>query len=609
MQIYRFGDFELDLDEFVLQRGGQRVKLERRPLDLLALLVKRPGHLVSREEIVAALWPANVIIDFDSGLNTLVRKVRNALGDSPETPVFIETVPGRGYRFAAPVEIAGAPDAATRSSPARRWRKPQTVALLSLLLVLLAALIARYVTDAEQLPQRIAFLPIENLTGNDVLADLASGLAWETRESLDLIDPEKLHVVEVPGREDIDPALVDLAVPCSLRLDQSILVLSCRLIKVPDGEQIWADSFPRELTNVLGLTRELSITIAEQIRLKISPEVAAEIDRRQTQSPEAYRLYLEGRGLWERLTPRSTLLAIESFRRATEQDPDYELAWAGLAFAAITSIRTADADPRIMKPLARLALNRTQQLGSTLAESWYAQGYYSLFGDLNAAAAAQAAQQAIVRDPNNPQALMLLGVSLQEFADPDAPAIMRQARVFGPNFALVFANSANVALARGELDEALELARHAVAISEEFWLGHFYVGLALQAQGDFAGALEEFAEAARHSEYHSLIYVARVSLLVRLDRIDEARTLLEEMNVRAADPARYVPPYALGVVNAMLGESDAAFGWLNAAIDDRDVNLPGLATDLRLQSLRADQRWADLLARCDCTEDGTDSRR
>lgn len=104
MRQYRFGDFELDLDAFELRRRGESLKLERRPLDLLALLVQNAGRLVSREEIIAALWPPKIIIDFDSGLNTLVRKVRNVLDDSSEEPKFIETVPGRGYRFVAPVE-------------------------------------------------------------------------------------------------------------------------------------------------------------------------------------------------------------------------------------------------------------------------------------------------------------------------------------------------------------------------------------------------------------------------------------------------------------------------------------------------------------------------
>ena len=103
MQSYRFGEFELDLDAQKLRLRGKPVHLERRPFDLLVLLVTAEGRIVTRDDIIAKLWPSNVIIDFDSGINTLVRKARNALGDSPEEPAFIETVAGRGYRFIAPL--------------------------------------------------------------------------------------------------------------------------------------------------------------------------------------------------------------------------------------------------------------------------------------------------------------------------------------------------------------------------------------------------------------------------------------------------------------------------------------------------------------------------
>ena len=115
---YRFGDFELDLDAMQLRARGEPVKLERRPLDLLVLLVSRHGRMVGRDEIITALWPTNVIIDFDSGLNTLVRKVRAALGDSPDDRKFVETVPGRGYRF-----VAAVTDVAPRYERQRRTRR------------------------------------------------------------------------------------------------------------------------------------------------------------------------------------------------------------------------------------------------------------------------------------------------------------------------------------------------------------------------------------------------------------------------------------------------------------------------------------------------------
>ncbi len=246
---------------------------------------------------------------------------------------------------------------------------------------------------------------------------------------------------------------VDLIVLSSLRIDRGRMRVTSRLIRTKDSEQIWATTLDRELTNTLGVQRELSVAIAEQIRLRLSPEVAAAIDRRQTQNPAAYLLYLQGRYEWSQLTPASTRRALEHFERATKEDPNYALAWAGLAFAAVTSLRTADTAPAVMKPVAIEALRRAEQLGADLAETQYAIGYYSLFADLDSRAAQDAARAAIKLDPNNSQAHMLLGVSLMSDEPVEALEMMRRARELDPTFALAFANSANVALAAGDSKE------------------------------------------------------------------------------------------------------------------------------------------------------------
>lgn len=613
MQKYRFGDFELDLDAFELRLRGAPVKLERRPLDLLALLVRQPGRMVPREEIIAALWPPRVIIDFDSGLNTLVRKARNALGDSSDDPRFIETVPGRGYRFVAPVVPVTEPDPAAGPNaveqPVRR-RRPLRIAASLLALLATAGSLVWLTHDSAPEPTRVAVLPFENLTGDDELAYLASGLAEETSTSLARIDLDNLRVIGgVSTRALADSSLpvaeighrlgVDFVVASSLRLDRTRMRVTSRLLRVADGEQIWSASIDRELTNVLGLQRELSIAIAEQIRLRLSPEVAAAIDRRQTQSPEAYRRYLKGRYEWSLLTPASIRRALGHLEQAVAEDPEYALAWAGIAFMSITSPATADLAPSAAAPKALDALRRALRLGPDLAETQYAKGYYSLFGDLDARAAEQAARLAIELDPNNAQAHMLLGVTLAQLDEHvEAREMMRRARELDPLFALAFANSANVALQADDAEGALEFAKQAIAINPEFWLGHYYLGSARNQLGDPQEALRAHTDAARLSGGHSLTYTARAALLVRLGHGDDARALLSEMTTRAT--RQYVPAYAFAVVHAVLGEADAAFEWLDRAVEARDVTLWSLQTDPRLLPLHADPRFEALLSRCGC---------
>jgi DNA-binding winged helix-turn-helix (wHTH) protein/TolB-like protein/Flp pilus assembly protein TadD len=622
MQVYRFGEFELDLDAFELKLPGKPVKLERRALDLLSLLVKQPNRMVPREEIIAALWPPNVVIDFDAGLNTLVRKVRTALGDSSDSPRYIETVPGRGYRFIAPVVTLSEspPQAQTEASPAmpptppRRWR----IVAAAVALLALAAVVTTWLVDDEKTgPMRIAVLPFDNLTGDADLAYLASGLAEETAYALARLQGRDLRVVNVPvsviggsgsSIHNLDEKLgLDLAVLSSVRVEGERIRVTSRLVRVADGEELWTAGIDRALTNVLGVQRELSTAIAEQIRLRLAPEVAKAIALRQTRNPQAYALYLKGRHEWRKLTPPGARRAIEYYEQATKLDPDYALAWAGLAWGAITSVRTADASPLVATPQAKRALDEALRLGPDLAETHIALGYYHLFHDLDRQAAIDAARRAIELDPNSGYAHQLLGASLMGLNQHvEALEMMRRTRELEPMFTLAFANSANVALSAGDVPGATEFARQAIAIDPEFWLGHYYLGRCLAQSGEREAALREFEDAARLSDGHSLTFHPRASILLAKGRDVEARALIEEATERAR--TGYFPPFVLAQLEVSIGNTEAAFAQLERAIKVQDVNLLGLSVDPSLAPLRKDPRFAQLVERCNCSPKSASGR-
>jgi TolB-like protein/DNA-binding winged helix-turn-helix (wHTH) protein/Tfp pilus assembly protein PilF len=628
MQCYRFGDFELDLDAQRLRLRGEAVHLERRPFDLLVLLVTAQGRVVTRDDIIAALWPKNVIIDFDSGLNTLVRKARSALGDTPDDPQFIETVAGRGYRFIARVEApapaepaaaAAAPEPAA-PPPARRKMLSRPVAATILALLLVGGALSAW--RWYSLPPghtRIAVLPFENLTGNADMDYLASGIAEETSVALSRIELPNLSVIGVisaralansgvslpkSGRE----LGVDFIVLSSLRLDTRRIRVTSRLMRVTDGEQLWSATFDRELTNVLALQRELSIAIAEQIRQRLSPEVAAAIDRRQTQNPEAWQLYLKGRYEWTRFQPDSVQRAIEYYRMAVEKDPRYALAWAGIAHALITSVVTIEADRQAVLPAAQDALQRALEYGPDLAETQLALGSFHGFLDHDLPPAEAAARKAIALDPNNAMCHMFLGMVLsQEKKFVEASAMLRRARELDPLFPLMFANSANAALTAGEPQEAVEFASQAIAINPEFWVGYLHLGRAQRALGNYDAALEAFSTAEKLSgDSSSRAMALRADLLVELGREDEARDVLARLLTRSAE--RYVPPYFIALVYAGLGEADPAIEWLHRAVADGEITCANLNGDRRLDILRGNPRFEPLLNQCrpDVGWDNTD---
>lgn len=609
-QTYRFGQFELDLDAQQLRSNGEPVHLERRPLDLLILLVSRRGQLVRREDIIAALWPGNVIIDFDAGLNTLVRKVRNALGDSPEKPRFVETVPGRGYRFIGTLTESAAVVPVSDVAAAPRTRRIPLAATLAVVAVIVGGLLWLWPSGDDETEQtRIVIMPFENLTGDDDLGYLAAGIAEETNAALAQIDLPNLTVIGVassralaeshPSLKDIGRQLgVDFIVLSSLRLDESRIRVTSRLMRVSDGAQVWSASFDRALTNLLGLQRELSIAIAEQIRQRLSPSIAAEIDHRQTQNPEAYELYLRGRNEWTRFQPDSIPRALAYYEQAVASDPGYALAWAGIAHALATSPVTVEADREAVQSRALDALQRSLEYGPGLAETQLALATYEAFLDDDTAAAEAAARQAVALGPNNAMAHMFLGLVLTE-ADRyvEARGFLRRARELDPLFPLMFANSAVAALSAGEPGEALEFATQAVAIDPQFWVGHLHLATARLELGDFEGAVLAYSEAEKMSGNNSARAASgRAFALARLGRHDDARDVLAELLSRSA--VRHVPPYYIAVIYAGLGETDSAFEWLERSLANNDLYCMDLPRDPKLESLRSDRRYDALLNRC-----------
>lgn len=571
---FRFGEFELDCAAHELRRAGVPVALERRPFELLVLLVSRADRLVTREEIVARLWPG-VVIDFEAGLNTAVRKVRQALGDSPAAPSFIATVAGAGYRFVMPVKR-------TASAAATELR------------------------DAVQI--RIALLPFEDLTASKDFAYLAMGLAEETSTSLAQIDLDSVSVI---SHLSLQAALqagktlreigaefnADYIVASSLRAEHQNVRVTARLVRMRDDVQIWAAAFDREVTSVLGLQRELATAIAEQIRLRLSPAVAEALVARQTSNPQAYDDYLRGRHQWSLFTPTSARRAIEHYEHAISRDPHYALAWAGVAQALCTAPVSSDASPQQIRPRAGEAVRNAVRYGPQLAEAHYALGYFHLWLDWDWRAAEQALRTAVTIDPNNGIAQMMLGhVWSQMGHQADATAAMRRARVLEPHFSQTYALSAQVAFQGRDFVAAVDLARQAVAMNPEAWVGHLQLGQAQAELGQHDEAAVSLERAERYSGGNSKAIAFRAVLAARQGRRGEAEAALAAL--RGRERTQYVPPYAAAIVHAALGTQDDAFAALERAYEVCDVHLAFLPVDCRWDGVRAEPRFVSLLERC-----------
>jgi TolB-like protein/DNA-binding winged helix-turn-helix (wHTH) protein len=623
-ETFQFGEFELDAASYELHRAGRPVRLERQPMDLLILLVRRGGQLVSRAEIIDQLWGKDVFVDVDTGVHTAVRKIRQALRDSADAPKFVETLQGRGYRFIGDVKVVpthspeasadtgAVPPAVSSPEPIRhRFRRaPGWIVAGSLVAGSAMGMFLWASRDGGSSGTRVtlAVLPFENLSGDPGREYLAGGLEEEANASLGQIDPDRLSVVArtstrtYKGTSKSASAIgkelsADYLVEGSIRVESGRVRVTVSLVRVADQLQIWSHSYDREPTSLLGLQQELSTAIAEQVRLRLSPERLHTLARRQTQNADAYDLYLRGRNLEDRRTPPATVRAIEYYEQATALDARYALAWAGIARTQAARILNSDADPLVVSPLAREAAAEAVRIDPDLAEAQFASGFVNWCCEWNWSAAETSLKRAVALDSRFSPAFVTLGHALSQLQRHDeAAALALRAREIEPLSPMTYAISSQIAFQARDYPGALKLGQRSVVLDPGFWIGHIMLAQAYGETGAMDRAFESLEAAARLSDQNSKTISLRGYFQARAGRVTEARQVLSALE--AASRTRYVPPYAIALIHAGLGARDAAFEWLGRAYDVRDTHLIFLTVDPKWDPFRADPRFRDLLARC-----------
>ncbi|MGE0815763.1 MAG: winged helix-turn-helix domain-containing protein [Vicinamibacterales bacterium] len=460
---YRFGEFELDAAAYALRRSGEPVRIEGRPMDLLLLLVERRGQLVTRQDIIDRLWGPDVFVDVEAGIHTAVRKVRQALEDPADGPRFVETVPARGYRFIAqvwaetgpptpgadrPVDTPSVPAPVPPPStpavspapavvpPAGPARLPRAAGLMALgLVVALAALLAwSRMWESIELARpalTLAVLPFTNLTGNASFDYIGDGLADDTATALSQADPEALGVVgrtatvrykgSTKSVGEIGAELgADYLLESTLRAEGPRLRIATRLLRVSDQLQVWSQAWDREPTSMLGLQRELSEAITRQIQLRLAPDRADRLARRQTKNPDAYDFYLRGLTFDAQRTPDTTRRALDYYTQATDLDPSYSLAWAAMAATLSGRLLNSDARPADVLPRAQDAARRALQFGPDTAEANRVRAQMEWFAEWDRWSDAEAGlRRALAIEPRSAVTHLILGHVLSQMGRQD----------------------------------------------------------------------------------------------------------------------------------------------------------------------------------------------
>ena len=404
--IYRFGDFELNRHRFELLRHGQPVKIERIPMELLTLLVASEGRVVPRAEIIDRLWGKDVFVDTEHGVNTAIRKVRAALHDDADSPSFLQTVPGKGYRFIPAVEVVGrevpTKPAAETVVPATapRWWRFAVVALGVIAVVAVLALAIANRKAAQTSIRSIAVLPLSNLSGDrsqDYFADgLTDELITMLARNTSLRVVSRTSVMQYKGatkplREIAQALGADAILEGSISRTGSRVHVNVQLISGSGDSHIWAESYDRSADEVYALPAELSYTIARKLRTDSSP-----VKQQRYVKPEAHDAYLRGRVYW---FANDIEHSLDYMKKAVELQPDYAAAWSGLGDCYAVLAVGQSAPPREVMPKAEAAVHKALELDDSLAETHNSLGALHLFYDWDWKKADEETQRAVQLDP------------------------------------------------------------------------------------------------------------------------------------------------------------------------------------------------------------------
>jgi len=633
----RFDAFDVDMRSGEVRKHGIRLKLNRQPFKILSLLLERPGDLVTREELRQKLWPAETFVDFDTGLNSAVKKLRDALCDSADEPRYIETLPRRGYRFIAQVENGNLATGAapieslaviplqpnpnetglraerpadaevdirpTVTSRARLWLVLGGVAGLALFAITYVVLGGHTGHATQAKIRSLAVLPLSNLSGDSTQEYLADEMTEElcgrlarihdlrviSRTSVMRFKGTKLSVPEIARTLGVD-ALVEGSV---IRQGNRIRV-HAQLIRASTDEHLWSDEYDGELGDVLALESEVAQSIARRIEVKVTGEERARLITVHHVSPEVYESYLKAEDQFSKSSSQAELeQSVAYFEETIGKDSNFAPAYVGLA-------------------------NAYERLGSTLGGAPPKETHPKMMS---------AARKAIELDPDLAEPHILLAAVYQkQWQWNDAEAEFKRALELNPNDAGAHVGYAKWLLCQGRTDEALAWVQRAreldplggetpvgrAAITNGFILyharrydeairelrnddpDHWILGLALIANGQPDEAITVL-ERALGTDRNPAVMGMLVGAYAHAGRRREALRLVDELNRR--QQTGYVAPTPFVDAYLGLGDNEQALAWLERAYHEQSNILQLIKVYPNFDPLRSDPRFVDLVHR------------
>jgi TolB-like protein/DNA-binding winged helix-turn-helix (wHTH) protein/Tfp pilus assembly protein PilF len=635
----RFGVFELDLRSGELQKQGRKIRLEGQPVQVLICLLENPGELVTRDELHRKLWPADTFVNFEHGLNAAVKRLRQALSDSADNPRFVETLPRRGYRFIAPIQVVpgnvvpGSEAVPTPSAPDplpegigqeqvepsgppldsghRRWAHAwTTLGLILLMAVGIATVLMIRSRSHSPVIRSLAVLPLENLSGDasqDYFSDgMTDELITELGQIAGLRVISRTSMMTYKGARKSIPQIahelnVDAVVEGTVLRSGNQIRITAQLIQAEDDKHLWARSYEGELRDTFSLQNEVARAIATQIRTKLNPPEDAALRNAKVVNPEAYEAYLKGRYFWNKRTGGGLTEAIRYFTKAVDADPNYARAYAGLAdsYALAGDWKYGVLAPREAYPKAKAAAAKAIALDSTLGEAHISLAFCLDGFDWNWESGGREYKRGIELSPDYATGHDWYGWHLAEFGRNDeAIAEVETAVSLDPLSLIIGADLAEEFVIAHRFEEAITQSRKTMTLDPFFGNAHYVMGQALAQERRHKEAIAELQKAIELSPGSTAFAANLAFAYASSGRTEDALKILNGQKNRPPDAFSNAAEIALIYVS--LNDKDQAMVWLEKAYAER-FN-PAVLMRPCFDPLRSDPRFQDLLRRIGLTQ-------
>ncbi|MGC2245273.1 MAG: winged helix-turn-helix domain-containing protein [Terriglobales bacterium] len=627
-----FGVFEADLRSDELRKSGVKIRIQDLPFRALKLLLSRPNEIITREEFRQALWPDDVFVDFDLGIRSAIKRLRDALGDSADNPIFVETVDRRGYRWIAPTHIelppessAGAgleeddPAALTASpAPADRWnlrigiwqigswpiRNFKIAGLVVAGAFVIGALALTLLYRAPS-ADSIAVLPFTNASGDantDYLSDgITESLIGNLAHLPQLRVKSRNSVFRYKGKYvDAQKAGNELGVSAlvSGRVTSrgDSIEVSAELINVRDNTEIWDHHYSGKSADIISLQEQIAGDIADKLRSKLSIAEKQQVTRQGTQNPEAYELYLKGRYAWNNRTYDELQKAISYFNDAIAKDPGYALAYSGLA-DVYNVLPNYGGNQNEDFPKSNGAARKALELDPSLAHPHAVLGANEMQHDWDFAGGEAEFKKSFELDPNDATARQWYAddIAMIGGREQEALAEIHRAQELEPQSPIINRVAGSVLVWTRHFDEAIAVCTKLVNDNPAFAFAHDCLAQGYWGKRMYPQVIEEWKVVGQLSGYRVDIEFA-AAMEQGFRSTGWRGAVVKAIEFRQAERKKgYSSAFIIATFYTDLGDKEQAFRWLNTAYQEHDWLLISLNTNFRLDPLRSDPRYAELV--------------